>query len=179
VVVRPGPAWRVHPFWWPADRPYRARLLRFALESPDARPVTARVRYLGRHEAPTDGFGREVLMALAPTTAIANGASLVPVRIRNTGTFEWSSEGVLPVQLGYRFAPEGGGAGFSSQGRTPLPRPVPPGGEVATALRVDWPGVPGRYALTIDLVLEDVAWFGDKLGAPVAQSLVELRAATP
>jgi len=179
VVVRPAPAWRKHPFWWPADRPYRARLLRFAIESSDERPVTARVRYLGRQEPPAAGFGREVLMALAPTVAISGGASLVPVRIRNTGSFEWTSEAVLSVQLGYRFSPEGGVAGFTSQGRTPLPRPVPPGGEVSTTMRVDWPGVPGRYDLTLDLVLEDVAWFAEKVGEPVAKTVVELKKSAP
>lgn len=175
VTLRPAPAWRIHPFWWPADRPYRARLLRFSIESPDARPVTARVRYLGRHEAPSDGFGREVLLALPPTRALAGGASLVPVRLRNTGAFEWTSAAVLPVQLGYRFAPEGGAPGLRSQGRTPLPRPVAPGGELNTTMRIDWPGAPGRYELTIDLVLEDVAWFSEKLGAPVATSVVEVQ----
>ena len=35
----------------------------------------------------------------------------------------------------------------------------------------------GRYRATLDLVLEDVAWFGEKLGEPLARAEIEVSAA--
>lgn len=175
VAVRPAPAWRVHPFWWAAEPAYRVRAIRLAIETPGPRPAKARVRYLGRYEPPVAGFGREVLSAPLPPYGYAGGGVLVPLRLRNTSSFEWTSDAVLPVQLAFRIEPADGGPGLIGEGRTRLPRAVAPGEEVAVTVRVDLPPIPGEYRVTIDLVLEDVAWFGDRLEAPVATGVVEVR----
>jgi len=172
IEVTPGPAWRFHPFWWAPGRVYRARLLRFDVESPEGQPVEARLRYLGRREPPS-GFGREVRGLALPERATAGGTTLVPLRVANTGDFAWTSESVLPVQLAWRIEPADG-FGISVEGRQPLRQEVPPGGEVATALRVDWPPLPAVYRLTVDLVVEDLAWFADRVGEPIGSADVEV-----
>lgn len=172
VEIEPAPAWRLHPFWWSAEKLYRARLLRFDLESPEEVPVEARLRYLGRHEPPT-GFAREVEGVALPQRATAGGSTLVSLRVVNRGDFAWSSGGVLPVRLGWRIEPVDG-VGISLQGRWPLAREVPPGGRLETALRIDWPPLPGSYRLTLDLVVEDLAWFADRVGEPIAAGEVEV-----
>jgi hypothetical protein len=176
VAVDPGPAWRRHGFWFGGEQDYRARLLRFAVETPDAKPAVARVRYLGRHSPPEQGFEREVVAIALPTRAVGGGVSLVPLRLVNRGGFVWSSDAVLPVQLGYRVKPEGDRPGLGVEGRWALPREIAPGGTLDTAMRIQWPPVEGLYRLTVDLVLEDVAWFADRTGAPLAEGVVELRA---
>lgn len=50
-------------------------------------------------------------------------------------------------------------------GRCPLPFDVTPGSSASTMLVVTAPGADGRYLLELDLVQEDVAWFGEK-GSP-------------
>ncbi len=170
IEIEPGPAWRFHPFWWSAEKVYRARLVRFDLESPEGVAVEARLRYLGRRDLP-EGLGREVEGLALPSRAIAGGSTLVPLRVANTGSFAWIGEGVLPVQLGWKIEPVDG-FGISLEGRSPLAREIPPGGVLATALRVDWPPLPATYRLTVDLVIEDFTWFADRVGAPVGAAEV-------
>ena len=58
--------------------------------------------------------------------------------------------------------------------RGDLPRAVPPGGRVAARIDLPWPVRPGRYKVTLDLVLEDVAWFADRVGSPAAEGIVRV-----
>ena len=55
--------------------------------------------------------------------------------------------------------------GRSRRGRASKPRSI-----------LEWPTVPGRYRVSLDLVAEDLAWFADKVGAPLASGEVEVRA---
>src|SRR5690606_32368792 len=88
----------------------------------------------------------------------------------------WTSEATLPVQLGWRLRPAAGG-GASSEGRAPLPGKVRSGDPFEAVLAIPWPATPGRYRLEVDLVLEDVAWFADRIGEPVAAGEIEIHAA--
>ncbi len=165
IALRPSPPWRIHRFWWDPHAWYRASLVRFWLDSP-REGTRARVRYLGALEPPREGFDWE-LGAVSVPEVVSSGSTLwVPVRIRNRSAFSWSSEAVLPVQLGARLWD-----GVSNrpvwEGRTPLPRSVPPGEEVLATARIDFPSEPGRYRVELDLVMEDVTWFGEKVGRPI------------
>lgn len=175
IVVDAAPAWRSHPFWWSEGEPARARLLRFALETPDGAPARAQLRYLGREPLPDD-FTRLVHAATLPAEGLAGGRGGVALHLRNMSAWDWTSEAPLAVQLGWRLRPLAGSAA-PSEGRAPLPGKVRSGDAFEVELAVPWPETPGRYRIEVDLVLEDVAWFADRVGAPVAAGEVELRAA--
>ena len=38
----------------------------------------------------------------------------------------------------------------------------------------DWPATPGDYRFVVDLVMEDVAWFADKVGEPLGAATVRV-----
>jgi len=166
IVFRPSPAWRIHRFWWPAREAYRVRLVRLRVETPDGRPARARLRYLGRLAVPESGFERELVAAELPAEVTAGARAALGVAVVHRGGWTWNARGTLPVRLGLRLEPAGGGRTIEL--RAPLPRDVAPGERVDAALAVRWPETPGRYRATLDLVLEDVAWFGDRTGAPLA-----------
>ena len=173
VAVDLAPAWRVHPFWWSGGLAARARLVRFALETPAGRPATARVRYLGRREIPTV-FARRAEVAPLPAEVRVPGVpAALPVRLTNTGDWAWKSDDVLPVQLGVRWLAFEG-KGESGDQRIPLPRAVAPGETVALEVPLE-PPAGGVYRVIVDLVLEDVTWFADKVGTPLAEGEITVR----
>lgn len=169
VTWRPSPAWRRHPFWFRSGESYSARLVRLRLES-DRKGASARVRYLGERGVPDRGFDRRVLAAEVPATGVAGEPAQLPVTVVHRGSWTWSSEETLPVYLAGSLVAEDGS--FAREYRTPLPSPVERGETLAAALELTWPERPGRYRLTVDLVLEEVAWFADRVGEPLASGEV-------
>jgi len=177
VEVDLAPAWRVHPFWWSDGRPARARLVRFALEVPGGGFASARLRYLGRRRLPT-GFAREVEAVTLPEEIPVplEAAPRVRLRVRNGGDWTWRSDDALPVQAGVRWLPFDASA-RPVEMRVPLPRPVAPGEQLELEVPLTPPAA-GTYRVLVDLVLEDVAWFGDRVGEPLAEGRIEVRLRT-
>ncbi|MEO8197418.1 MAG: hypothetical protein ABI689_11935 [Thermoanaerobaculia bacterium] len=178
VVHTAAAPWRRHRFWWTPEEAYAVRLVRFSVEAPGllaTASASVRVRYLGRSAPPTTGFARESAAVVLPAEVPAGSQTDVELRVRNTGTWIWNSAAVIPVQIGVRIDPLESGKGSASQPRFALPRAVAPGESLETAVTIDWPTVPGRYRVRIDLVAEDLAWFADKVGAPLASGEVEVR----
>ena len=176
VVHQAAAPWRRHRFWWSPEERYSVRLVRLSAEVAGAGRASVRVRYLGRQAPPQAGFAREVEPVALPAEVVAGSRTTVALRVRNTGSWTWSSAAVLPVQLGARIEPLEAGKGAASEPRFALPRPVAPGESFATELTVEWPAAPGRYRVSLDLVAEDLTWFADRLGAPLASAEVEVRA---
>jgi hypothetical protein len=171
-VVRfaPSPAWRAHRFWWSGGRVAKARFVRFRLLAPPG--ATARVRYLGRARVPESGFGGELARPLELPAALSAGQRLtLAVELRNTGAWRWSSEESLPVLVGARWSPLDRTAP-ESEARAPLAAAAAPGARASARLALAAPREPGRYRLTVDLVMEDVAWFAERVGRPLAEAAV-------
>ena len=59
--------------------------------------------------------------------------------------------------------------------RTRLRDRVRPGSVLEAEVEVRWPEKPGDYLLVVDLVQENVAWFADRTGSPLAQGRVRVR----
>ncbi len=168
-----SPAWRRHRFWWPGEAIYRVRTVRLRLEQRAGRPAAATVRYLGDGRILRRGFAREVLAAPLPGRGEAGAVTEIPIRLRNSGDWTWSSREVLPIHLGYRL--HGAGSQTPREGpRTRLAAPVAPGQILEARVEVRWPDQPGLYRLEIDLVQEQVAWFAERLGEPVARGRVRV-----
>ncbi len=173
LEIESSAPWKRHPFWWNADDPFLVRAFRLAIRTPDGRPATTELRYLGPYHVPSRIFEREVLATALPAEASAGTVSRVAVQVRNRSPRYWTSEQVLPVYLSYRLLPGPGLDGPPIEGvRTPLPGRVRPGAVLDGAIEVRWPDRPGEYTLVVDLVLEGVAWFADKTGSPLAEARV-------
>lgn len=176
VVHQPAAPWRRHRFWWSPEERYAVRMVRLSAEVEGDRRASVRLRYLGRNAPPEGGFAREVAPVALPAEVTAGERTALAIRVRNTGSWSWSSTAALPVQLGVRIVPLVAGAATASEPRFVLPRAVAPGESVETTVVIEWPTVPGRYRVSLDLVAEDLAWFADKVGAPLASAEVEVRA---
>ena len=178
IVHAAAAPWRRHRFWWSPEERYGVRLVRLSVEAPELAPserASVRLRYLGRQAPPTGGFAYESAPVALPAEVEAGSRTTVELRVRNTGDWTWSSAAVLPVQIGARIDPVAG-EGLSVQPRFVLPRAIAPGETLETAVELAWPAVPGRYRVSLDLVAEDLAWFADKVGRPLASAEVEVRA---
>jgi hypothetical protein len=175
VELKLSPAWRRHEFWWAREPLYRVRTLRLALRTPDGRPARATLFYLGDGAALDAVFAREVLAAELPAEVAAGATTTLTVAVRNTSRAVWTSDAVLPVQIGYRvtaLAP--GGANPIEGPRTRLSHEVKPGEVLRAVVPVRWPAEPGDYRFEVDLVCEELAWFADRVGAPVATATVRV-----
>lgn len=173
VEVLPAPAWRRHPLWWRDSDGSVARLLRLSIRSPDGRPARAELAYLGRYEVPPGMFEREVLAIEAPTAAEAASVGTLRLQVRNASRHPWSSDAPLPVELSYRLVHAGGGPAIEGP-RIRLPERVDPGQVLDATVPISWPAEPGTWNLTVDLILEGVAWFAERTGAPLSSVRVEV-----
>lgn len=176
VQFEPSRGWRRHRFWWSREATYDVRMLRFRATRPSGDPATIRVRYLGREPAPSSGLAREVVAVGQPSPAFAGEPAEISFEVRNTGEFVWQNGSTLPTQIGLRFLALESPDARASEARRPLPGPVAPGESLVATIPIVWPERPGRYRVTLDLVLEDVAWFEERVGAPLARAEIEVRA---
>jgi hypothetical protein len=96
-----------------------------------------------------------------PDTAIPAGAVIsIPVKVTNRGRVTWDPAAAAPFQLSYHWLAADGEQVVEFEGlRTPFPAVVPPGATVAVDARVRAPGVPGRYLLLWDVVIDRRLWF--------------------
>ncbi len=97
------------------------------------------------------------------------------VEVTNDGSEHWPGgldERPL-IRISYHWLRRDGRRHASDAIRTPFPRPVSPGDRVVVPVQVQAPDTPGRYILAIDLVHEDVHWFGNELRIAVDVSAAE------
>jgi hypothetical protein len=175
LTVELAGAWRRHPFWWDTEPLYAARSVRLAAgpTAGGAAADDARVAlwYGGTPSRLERAFERGGPAPRLPATAPAGGASDIAVRVRNTSPVPWGHTGAFPVRLAYRLLPLDAAAGTETieGARLDLPADLPSGDPVDLTLPVAWPETPGRYRLDVDLVIDDYAWFAERLGEPLAQ----------
>ena len=170
IAWHPSPAWRFHPFWFRGPQSFRARMVRMRLEGPAG--STVRLRYLGRERIPAAGFAREVVRAELPAHAVAGAPAAIAIEAVNRGGWSWSSERTLPVRLAVSLAALDGSE--SREWRWSLAREVAPGERLRQELDLVWPQRAGDYRVRVDLLVEDVAWFAEKLGTPIAEGVVRV-----
>ncbi|MDX1503182.1 MAG: hypothetical protein R3325_12550 [Thermoanaerobaculia bacterium] len=178
VEVEASPAWRRHPFPWSGGERWRAWVFRLGLDAVGGGPASAEVRFLGPYRPAPKFFAHQTVALELPETAAAGAETRLPVRVLNRGRRPWASRADVPVHLRYRLEPLAGGelvVGRVSR----LPGVVSHRELLEGTLRVRWPRRPGRYRMTVDLVLGGTVWFESIGGAPLAEGVVEVREAEP
>jgi hypothetical protein len=87
------------------------------------------------------------------------------VEVANLGTTPWPGgmEARPQIRLAQRWREAGGG--LREGARTGLPAPLQPGARMVVPLEVLGPAAPGTHEIEIDLVHEEVRWFGAPIHA--------------
>ncbi|MEH1829638.1 MAG: hypothetical protein V7L22_30595 [Nostoc sp.] len=109
-------------------------------------------------------FQQEMKVFEYPKNMVINLQAKLPIIVKNTSSFLWSSKGEKPTNFSYRWT------GIDSEGkliniegnRTQLPYDVASGESVAINAVITAPTTPGKYTLILTMVQETVAWFSDK-----------------
>jgi hypothetical protein len=114
-----------------------------------------------------------------PETSMPAGAVVsIPVKLTNSGRVTWDPADAAPFQLSYHWLAADGEQVVEFEGlRTPFPAVVSPGAAVAVDARVKAPGVPGRYLLLWDVVIDRRLWF--TTGSHVARVLTSATVTGP
>jgi inositol phosphorylceramide mannosyltransferase catalytic subunit len=89
--------------------------------------------------------------------------------VSNEGTERWPArlDADPPIRLSYRWLHTDGSVHTAEGPRSPFSRVVNPGERILTPLHVDAPPDAGAYLLEVDIVHEDVRWFGCSCRVPV------------
>lgn len=119
-----------------------------------------------RAPLPDSAFRAEISVPGAPATVPAGEKLQLRVRIRNAGDVLWPgcerSAGQFQIYLGSHWLNASGQVASKEEGRSPLPADLAPGQETEISFAVDAPAQPGDYLLEIDMLQENVTWFGRK-----------------
>ena len=103
------------------------------------------------------------------------------LRITNTGGVTWKARGRRfggQVTIGLKVCDSRDDVLREDLGRTPLPRDIAPGEELAIDVTVAGALPPGRYGLRYDMVVEGVTWF-EFQGSPVARRVLNVDESDP
>ncbi len=112
----------------------------------------------------TDAAYRAVLTPSNPLTAGAAGSkATMTVDVKNVSETTWLEHREdFPLNFSYHWRDSAGNVVIRDGERTPVPVSLAPDKSVTIQAAILLPPKPGEYVLEIDLVLETVAWFGDK-----------------
>ncbi len=173
VDLKTSRPWRLHQYWWDAHTQYLTHSLRLRLLLPQGGPATAVVRYFGDPQLLDQSFAYERLAHGIPDRVTAGITSQAAITLRNTSSLTWEAQDVVPVRARYQLF-DGDGSLINESGRIELPQRVEPYDTVVLPFDVTWPTEPGPYLLKVDLVLEHVAWFEERVGSPVLATVVDV-----
>jgi hypothetical protein len=130
------------------------------------------VRSMNASALPDSGFKAQITLANPPVKLRAGQKETIQVKIKNASDVDWYARGGevntnpdnrFYIAAGNRWLKaEGGQLVTNMDGRYGLPKNLKPGEEVEVPLQITAPKDPGEYILEVDLVQEQVAWFGDK-----------------
>ena len=109
---------------------------------------------------------RAELALIGDLPQVAPGTSTkVSVRVRNTSPEAWPASAY--VHLADRWRRDDGAIVDGTNGWAAIGEHVDPGGEAELHLHVVPPGPSGDYVLILDLVQDQIGWFGDRGSTPL------------
>lgn len=107
-------------------------------------------------------YRAEITSGIKELTVYPGEEKLISVRIKNSGTMVWMSEGKNPIVLSYHILSSGGEVFLYDGERTLLPGGLRSGESVTVKAKVVSPEKLGEYYLEFDMVHEGVTWFANK-----------------
>lgn len=174
INVRPARPWRRHTFWF-AQRPYYVRVLKLRFYSPEK--AKALITFFGDPLLLEQLVNYDLHGLFWPQEpARAGEPGEVRAILENRGARDWQPVDSATVTGRWRFfrvAADGTTTHYADSDRLPLPV-----AKIAEKVEVQfpftWPREPGTYELEVDLVLDHVAWFQERLGHPVGRRRFEV-----
>ncbi len=104
----------------------------------------------------SDELFRASLSRLQASTAMRPGTlGAGSVTVRNDSRDSWPG-----LNVSYHWLDQSGREVVHDGRRTPLPKGIQPGQAVRSDFAIESPPTPGAYLLVVDLVYEEVGWFG-------------------
>ncbi|MCG8454833.1 MAG: hypothetical protein MI919_01020, partial [Holophagales bacterium] len=110
-------------------------------------------------EAPAEVRPEEELLALG--------------RLVNASAEVWNHTGAARIRLSHRWRTPDGSLVAEGE-RTDLPRPIAPGEELVAWSKARAPSQPGEYQLVLEMIYENVDWFGQRRPESVCRSAVRV-----
>jgi SAM-dependent methyltransferase len=132
-------------------------------------PPTDARRTAIKGRLPAGAFRARLSTGACSLSADPGAQITLDVVVENRSPHVWPAladgRGLCQICVANRWLFEDGDLLQRDDGRCPLPFDVAPGASVSTMLVVTAPREDGRYLLELDLVQEDIAWFGQQ-GSP-------------
>ena len=141
-------------------------------------PVTSRTP----GPLPTRGFRAQIVLIDPPTKLRVGQKETINVRVKNASDVFWWARGgetndrndnKFYLAVGDRWLDESGKLLSEMDGRLGISKDLRSGEELELPLQITAPDKPGEYILEVDMVQEQVSWFGDK-GSPTARTKVSV-----
>ncbi|MEL7060255.1 MAG: hypothetical protein AAGN46_09555, partial [Acidobacteriota bacterium] len=177
-VLEPSPPWRRHGFWFEGPV-YTARTLRFDLVAPAgaAEHPEVELRFLGDPAVVERAFAARLVAFDLAAPLEAGTTTAARLQVENASRRHWEAEDSTPVEVVWRVL-DAEGARLAG-GSHSIERRVAPGETLDLALSIEGPARAGFAFLEVDLVLDGIAAFADRLGAPLVRQRVRVRRRGP
>jgi hypothetical protein len=110
-------------------------------------------------QLPLQTFAQAIAAERWPTQLKVRSSINLPVYVKNTSNFTWSSQTTNPVNFAYHWLDANGEVSVWDGVRTALPSDLPPSASTTLNATIKAPDVPGQYTLRLTMLQEGVAWF--------------------
>jgi len=126
---------------------------------------------------PDKGFKAQITIPDAALKLRAGQKETIMVKVKNTSDVVWRQRGgetndrpdnKFYIAVGNRWLDKDGKPTSETEGHNGISKDLKPGEEAEMTLQITAPKEPGEYTLSLDMVQEGVAWFGEK-GSPTTK----------
>ncbi len=126
------------------------------------------------------GFKAQITVPDPPSKLRAGQKEVITLKVKNTSDVIWRRLGgetnnrpdnKFYIAVGSRWLDKDGKPTSEAEGHNGMTKDLNPGEETETTLQITAPKKPGEYILSLDMVQEGVAWFGEK-GSPTTKAKI-------
>jgi len=126
---------------------------------------------------PNSGFKAQLTLSEPPLKLRTGQKEVITVKVKNASDVVWRQRGgeinerpdnKFYIAVGNRWLDKDGKPTSETEGHNGISKDLKPGEEAEMTLQITAPKEPGEYTLSLDMVQEGVAWFGEK-GSPTTK----------